>query len=106
MADTTAPSSPRRSRVPKWLYEGVDLVQERRRALLVTFVVVGVAGGVASYLAPDLLPPTPLVGAAVGTVGLLIALAVLIALDTASVKVRGPRHVRATGGELVAVLPS
>ena len=106
MADTTAPSASRRSRVPQWLYEGVDLVQQRRRALLITFGVVAVTAGAVSYLVPDVLPPEPIVGAAVGVAGLLLALAVLIALDTASIKVRGPRHIRAAGGELVAVLPS
>ncbi len=106
MADVTAPSPPRRSRVPRWLFEGLDLVDQRRRALLLTFGLVVVAGGVLAALRPDLLPPTPEVGAAIGAAGLLLALAVLIALDTADLKVRGPRHVRAAGGELVAVLPS
>jgi hypothetical protein len=106
MADETAPTAPRRSRVPRWLYEGVDLVQQRQRALLISFGVVVAIAGVVTIVAPDVLPPTPLVGAAIGIAGLLLALAVLIALDTASLKVRGPRHIRAAGGELVAVLPS
>jgi hypothetical protein len=106
MADTTERTAPRRTRVPQWLYEGVDLVQQRRRALLLTFGLVVVIAGVVTIAAPDVLPPTPLVGAAVAVAALLLALAVLIALDTASIKVRGPRHIRAAGGELVAVLPA
>lgn len=61
---------------------------------------------VVAVVAPGVLPPTPLVGAAVGGAALLLAVAVLIALDSADLTVRGPRHVRAAGGELVAVLPS
>ena len=106
MSETTERPAPRRPRVPQWLYEGVDLVQQRRRALLITFGLVVVVAAVVTFVAPDVLPPTPLVGAAVGLAGLLLAMAVLIALDTASIKVRGPRHIRAAGGELVAVLPS
>ncbi len=60
---------------------------------------------VVAVVAPGFLPPTPLVGAAVGGAALLLAIAVLIALDSADLTVRGPRHVRAAGGELVAVLP-
>jgi hypothetical protein len=106
MADTTERTAPRRTRAPQWLYEGVDLVQQRQRALLLTFGLIVVVAAVVTVAAPDVLPPRPLVGAAVAVAALLLALAVLIALDAASIKVRGPRHIRAAGGELVAVLPA
>ena len=106
MADVTAPTPTRRSRAPQWLFEGLDLIDQRRRALLITFGFIVVVAGVVAVLRPAILPPTPIVGAAIGLAALLLAVAVLIALDTADLKVRGPRHVRAAGGELVAVLPT
>lgn len=102
---STSTSSARPSRSPGWLIEALDVVEQRRRALLLTVAVVVVAAGAVAVAAPDLLPPTPLVGGAVGVAALLLSLAVLVALDTADSRVRGPRHVRAAGGDLVAVLP-
>ena len=96
----------RRSRPPGWLYEGLDLIDQRRRALLITAGVLVIVAVAVAIVAPGLLPPTPLVGGAVGVAALLLSIAVLIALDSADLTVRGPRHVRAAGGELVAVLPA
>jgi hypothetical protein len=105
---TKAPDSDRarRSRPPGWLFEGLDLIDQRRRALLITVGMLVLIALVVAFFAPGILPPTPLVGAAVGVAALLLAIVVLIALDSADLTVRGPRHVRAAGGELVAVLPS
>lgn len=106
MADVSAPTPPRRPRAPQWLFEGIDLIDQRRRALLITFGFIVVVASVIAFVRPAILPPTPVVGAAIGLAALLLATAVLIALDTADLKVRGARHVRAAGGELVAVLPT
>ena len=106
MMKTSDSDTASRSRPPGWLYEGLDLIDQRRRALLITTGVLVIVAVVVAIVAPGLLPPTPLVGAAVGVAALLLSIAVLIALDSADLTVRGPRHVRAAGGELVAVLPS
>jgi hypothetical protein len=51
------------------------------------------------------MPRTPEVGAAIGLAALLLGLAAAVATDATDLIVRGPRHVAAAGGELVAVLP-
>lgn len=96
---------PRRSRAPLWLVETVDTVRLRSRLLLATAGGVVVVGTLASLLAPTVIPPVPIVGAALGFAAVLLGLAVAIAVDAADLRVRGPRHVRAAGGELVAILP-
>ena len=100
------PRSRRRSRVPLWLVETLDIVWLRRRLLLSTVVVVIAAGTAATLLVPEVVPTVPVVGAALGFAAVLLGLAVVIAVDAGDLVVRGPRHVRAAGGELVAILPA
>lgn len=89
-----------------WLVEGLDIVRRRRSILLlVTVALVGV-GVVVSALLPEVLPPRWTVGAAVGLAAVLLGFALVVALDSTDPIVRGPRHVGAAGGELVAVLPT
>jgi hypothetical protein len=106
MTDTTSTSTERRSHPPLWLVEGLDVVEQRRPILIAVTIGVIVIGGLLAALAPGLVPPVPIVGAAVGLAALLLGLAVAIALDAADLRLRGPRHVGAAGGELVAVLPT
>jgi hypothetical protein len=97
---------PRRSRTPLWVIEGLDIARLRAVPLRVIAGVICVVGIVLAIVAPDLVPPTAVVGAAVAMAGLLLGLAAAVAVDAADLTVRGPRHVRAAGGELVAILPT
>jgi hypothetical protein len=85
--------------------EGLDIVESRRRLVLLVTVLAAAIGIAATVLVPDLVPPSPLVGAAVGLAAVLLGLAAGVAADATDLRVRGPRHVGAAGGELVAVLP-
>jgi hypothetical protein len=105
MAEEPDTRSRRTSRPPLWLVEGADLVDRRRGTVLLTVGIVAVVGALAAWLLPDVVPPTPLAGAAIGLAGVLLGLAAMVATDATEAIVRGPRHVRAAGGELVAVLP-
>jgi hypothetical protein len=103
---STAPApTDRRSGPPLWLVEGLDIVESRRRIVLGVAGLIIVVGLLVALLAPSVLPPTPLVGAAVALAALLIGVAAAIVVDSSDLRVRGPRHVVAAGGELVAVLP-
>jgi hypothetical protein len=97
---------PRRSRTPLWVIEGLDIARLRAVPLRVVVGAVCAVGILLAIVLPDLVPPTPLVGAAVGVAALLLGLAAAVAVDAADLTVRGPRHVRTAGGELVAILPS
>ncbi|MEX2505035.1 MAG: hypothetical protein WD378_09295, partial [Egicoccus sp.] len=88
-----------------WVLEGLDILQRRAGLLRAVVAAVCLAGLAAAWLAPGVVPPTWAVGAAVALAALLLGTAVAIAADTADLTLRGPRHVRAAGGELVAVLP-
>ncbi|MEY3019513.1 MAG: hypothetical protein RLZZ272_497, partial [Actinomycetota bacterium] len=93
----------RRSRL--WLSEALDVVERRRRAIVgVTLlgILLGLAG---SALAPSVLPARPALGAVVAVVALALGLAVATGLDAVDPRILGPRHVRACGGDLVALLP-
>lgn len=110
MTNRTSPTSPRTStrrwRPPLWLIEALEVVERRRRLLIVTVVSVLAAGVVVTLLFPGFLAPSLVTGAGVGLAAVLLGLAAVIAADATDLMVRGPRHVRASGGELVAVLPS
>jgi hypothetical protein len=86
--------------------EGLDIARLRAVPLRVVIGVLCLVGVVLAIVVPDLVPPTPLVGAAVALAALLLGLAVAVAVDAVDLTIRGPRHVRAAGGELVAILPS
>lgn len=105
MTRTTAARSDRRSRPPLWVVEGLDIVESRRRLVVAVAVLVSAVGIAVSVFAPDLLPPNALVGAAVGLAAVLLGAAAAVGVDATDLRVRGPRHVGAAGGELVAVLP-
>lgn len=77
----------------------------RRLVRSVAFGVVG-AGLLGALVAPGLVPPRPLVGAAIGTAACLLAAAAAVAADAGDALVRGPRHVRAAGGKVSMVVPT
>jgi hypothetical protein len=106
MSSSRPASRPRRPRTPLWVVEGLDIARLRAVPLRAVVVALCLVGVVLAILVPDLVPPTALVGAAVALAALLLGLAVAVAVDAADLTVRGPRHVRAAGGELVAILPS
>ncbi len=95
----------RPSHPPLWLVEGLDIVSRKWVLLSAVTGAVIVLGAIAALLLPEVVPPAPAVGAAVGLGGLLLGLAAAVATDATDLVVRGPRHVAAAGGELVAVLP-
>ncbi len=95
----------RRSSPPLWLIEGLDLLRRRRVALLSVIVGVVLVGVAIAVVAPGVLPPRAVVGAAVGFAAILLGIAVAVGLDATDPMIRGPRHVQAAGGEVVAILP-
>ncbi len=105
MATRSRDRAHRPSHPPLWLVEGLDIVSRKRVLLAAVTAAVIVLGAIAALVLPELVPPTPVVGAAIGVAGLLLGLAAAVATDATDLVVRGPRHVAAAGGELVAVLP-
>ncbi len=89
---------------PGWLAELLEVLEERRQVLLVAAAGLSVLGVLAALVAPGFVPPRPLVGAAVGLAAALLAVAITVAVDSADPTVTGPRHVRAAGGQVAAVL--
>ena len=105
MAKRPRNRSERPSHPPLWLVEGLDIVHRKRLLLAAVVVAVVVLGALFAVLFPGVMPRTPEVGAAIGLAALLLGLAAAVATDATDLVVRGPRHVAAAGGELVAVLP-
>ena len=95
-----------RSRRPLWLVEGLDVAEQRRLVIIAVTLALAAVGATVSLIAPGIVPRTAGVGAAVGFAALLLGYAAAVAVDAADLTVRGPRHVRAAGAELVAVVPS
>lgn len=94
-----------RRRRPLWLVEALDVAEQRRGVLLAVAGGLSLVAVVVALVAPGIIPPVPLVGAAVGTAALLLGYAAAVAVDAADLTLRGPRHVRAAGGDLLAVVP-
>ncbi|MFP4312657.1 MAG: hypothetical protein ACLFS9_11855, partial [Nitriliruptoraceae bacterium] len=105
MAPRARTRSGRSSHPPLWLVEGLDILHRKVVPFGITVAVVVVGATLLAWLAPGVLAPTPLVGAAVGVAALLLGTAAAVTTDASDLTVRGPRHVAAAGGELVAVLP-
>ncbi|MDX1620376.1 MAG: hypothetical protein R3320_05260 [Nitriliruptorales bacterium] len=87
-----------------WFGEVLDVLEHRRRLVVATALGVSVVGLLAAYFLPDIVPPNPLVGAAVGLAAALLATAAALGVDSVDLTVRGGRHVRAAGAEVVGVL--
>jgi hypothetical protein len=105
MAAQARTRSPRSSHPPLWLVEGLDILQRKAIPFGITVAVVVLGAALLALVAPGLLPATPAIGATIGVAALLLGVAVAVATDASDLTVRGPRHVAAAGGELVAVLP-
>lgn len=97
MTTQTAPT-------PSWLDGFLDILRARRGTWLVAAVAVVLVAALLALLAPSLLPPTALVGGAVGIAAALLATALVVALDSADLIVRGPRHVVAAGGRVAGTI--
>ena len=90
---------------PLWSVELLDVLGRRGRFALAVAGVVSALALILALALPDVVPPRPLVGALVGITALAVGVALALALDALDVRIRGPRHVRSSGGELVALLP-
>ncbi len=87
-----------------WQDQLLDVLRARERTWFVAAVVLILLGALLALLAPGTLPPTPLVGLAVGAAGILLATAVVIGLDVSDVIVRGSRHVEIAGGRVAGTI--
>ncbi len=87
-----------------WQDQLVDVLRARERMWLVAALVLILLGALLALLAPGTLPPTPLVGLAVGAAAVLLATALVIGLDASDLIVRGPRHVAAAGGTVAGTI--
>lgn len=87
-----------------WLDDVVTIVDERRRLVVLVASAISLTGVAVAFLLPQLVPPRPLVGAAVGFAAALLSIAVALAVDSLDLTVRGARHVRAAGGVGLATL--
>jgi hypothetical protein len=88
------------------LVEVLDVLDRRASLLRGVVLAVVLVGVLLALFAPGVLPPTPLVGAAVAVIAILLGAGVAVAVDAGDGVVRGPHHVRAIGGELVGALPT
>ncbi len=108
-APDSAPPEPPPGRTralpPLWSVELLDVLGRRGRlAVVVASALTGLALAAAA-IAPAVVPPLALVGFLVAITALAVGMALALALDALDVRIRGPRHVRSSGGELVALLP-
>ncbi|HEX2029167.1 MAG TPA: hypothetical protein VHF25_14330 [Nitriliruptorales bacterium] len=88
---------------PEWAAELVDVLALRRGVTLAVAVGVSAVALSLAAVSPQLLPPRPLAGAAVGLAACLLAVAAAVAVDAGDRRIRGRRHVRAVGGTVAAV---
>ncbi len=102
---TTDAASARR-RPPLWSIELLDVLDRRGPLAVWAAAVLASLALLIATLAPAVVPPTVGVGLLVGLMALATGVAAAAALDALDVRVRGPRHVRSAGGDLVALLPS
>ena len=103
--DTPGTAAAPRALPPLWAVELLDVLGRRGRFAVVLAAVLSALGLVAALTVPDVVAPSALVGVLVGLTTLAVGIALALALDALDVRVRGPRHVRSSGGELVALLP-
>lgn len=82
--------------------EIAELLHLQRPAALVAAAVVVLVGLAVAFFAPDLLPPNPFTGLAVGLLALLAAVTAAVVLDGRDPILRGPRHLRRDGHTVLA----
>ena len=90
---------------PLWSVEFLDVIGRRGRFAVAVAGSIVAAAILTAVVAPAVLPARALVGGLVGGTALAVGMALALALDALDVRIRGPRHVRSSGGELVALLP-
>src|SRR5690606_20772128 len=73
---------------PAWLVEALDAVERRGGLLRAAVGAIVLIALVLTLVAPDLLPPRPLVGAAVAVVAIVVALAVTLVVDAGDATIR------------------
>jgi len=83
-----------------------EVIRRRRAVILTTFVVIVAATAAVAASAPDVVALTAESGALVATLGLFFGLVAAGIGDATDARVFGARHVRGTGGDLIAVIPS
>lgn len=91
-----------RSAAPAWLVELLEILELRRQVLLTAVAGLSLLGVLAAFVLPQFVPPRPMVGAAVGLAAVLLGVAIALAVDSIDLTIRGPRHVRSSGGLLAA----
>jgi len=96
----------RRRRPPTWAIELIDVLDRRGAFALWVGAVLATVTLLVATISPALVAPRALIGVVVGITALAVGVALALALDTLDVRIRGPRHVRSSGGELVALLPT
>jgi len=96
----------RRRRPPTWAIELIDVLDRRGAFALWVGAVLATVTLLVATISPTLVAPQALIGVVVGITALAVGVALALALDTLDVRIRGPRHVRSSGGELVALLPT
>jgi len=100
------PAAPAAPLPPLWSVELLDVLGRRGRFALAVAAVLSALGLIASLASPSVVPPSAPVGILLAITALAVGIALALALDALDVRVRGPRHVRSSGGELVALLPT
>lgn len=101
METSTAPQLPTS---PTWQDNLLDALRARRRTWLIVAIAIVVLGALVALVAPGILPPTLVVGLAVGIAAVMLATALVLGLDSADLVVAGPRHVTAAGGFVSGVI--
>jgi len=86
-------------------YDLSDIVRRRRAVILAAFVLTVLSAALVAVFAPQTLAFTAQSGAFVATTGLAMGLIAASIGDAIDARIFGARHVRGTGGELIATIP-
>lgn len=90
------------TKTPTWLTELSEIVELRRSVVVGVSLAVAGLGMVLAVVAPGLVPARPLVGLVLGFAAVMLGVAAGLALDSADLVLRGARHVRTAGADLLA----
>lgn len=87
-------------------YDVSDVIRRRRAIILATFAVIVTTAALVAAFVPDIVAWTAPSGALVAGAGLLVGLIAAGIGDAIDARIFAARHVRGTGGELIATVPS
>lgn len=90
----------------EFAYALSEVIRRRRAVVLAAFGVVVTSAALVAAFAPDVVRLTAQSGALTATAGLLAGLLAAGIGDATDARIFGARHVRGTGGELIATIPS